>query len=282
MSTNEQQEKRIKRLVESNKILSSLNDVFEINSKMYTERDGSSEKPYMRQVGMKVCSGYARDNRGQYFIEKDARYSRLHLTDTANRASIKLHGYSVDLDPCGYHWNNESFVVTSHNIEVLNRYTLILDNFFNTTVVKHLIYDNDVCNIDIDIYADEFYEDDGDIFSQGVTMYETYRTCSVKVTISRKRERTCIFNLYLAKLTDDSLKIIYTDIFREVGLLNELRMSLIGHTCTPLCESTSTRMYNNELNALFAEAAKPRTRQEKNWFDKDAKPERIRSSRLFF
>ena len=268
MSASEQQEKQIKRLVESNKILSSLNNVFEINSKMYTARDGSSEQPYMRQVGMKVCSGYARDSHGQYFIEKDARYSRLHLTDTTNRASIKLHGYSVDLDPCGYHWNNESFVVTSHNIEVLNRYALILDNFFNTTVVKHLIYDNDVRGIDI--------------FSQGVTMYETYRACSVKVTINRKRERTCIFNLYLAKRDDDSLKIIYTDIFREVGLLNELRMSLIGHTCTPLCESTSTRMYNNELNALFAEAAKPRTRQEKNWFDKDAKPERMRSSRLFF
>ena len=74
----------------------------------------------------------------------------------------------------------------------------------------------------------------------------------------------------------------YLDVFREVGLLNELHMSLIGHTCTPLCESTSTRMYNNELNALFAEAAKPRTRQEKNWFNKDTKPERIRSSRLFF
>lgn len=74
----------------------------------------------------------------------------------------------------------------------------------------------------------------------------------------------------------------YLDVFREVGLLNELRMSLIGHACTPLCESTSTRMYNNELNALFAEAAKPRTRQEKNWLDKDAKPERMRLSRLFF
>lgn len=231
---------------------------------------------------MKVCSGYARDNRGQYFIEKDARYSRLHLTDTTNRASITLYGYSVDLDPHSYHWNNESFVVTSHNVEVLNRYALILDNFFNTTVVKHLIYDNDVRNIDIDIYADEFYEDDGDIFSQGVTMYETYRTCSVKVTVNRKRERTCIFKLYLTKLNDDSLKIIYTDIFREVGLLNELRMSLIGHTCTPLCESTSTRMYNTELNALFAEVAKPRSRQEKNWFDRDTKPERMRSSRLFF
>lgn len=134
MSANEQQEKQIKRLVESNKILSSLNDVFEINSKMYTERDGSSEKPYMRQVGMKVCSGHARDSRGQYFIEKDARYSRLHLTNTANRASIKLHGYSVDLDPCAYHWNNELFVVTSHNIEVLNRYALMLDNFFKVLI----------------------------------------------------------------------------------------------------------------------------------------------------
>ena len=102
------------------------------------------------------------------------------------------------------------------------------------------------------------------------------------MTINHKRERTCIFNLYLAKLNDDSLKIIYTDIFREVGLLNELRISLIGHTCTPLCESTSTRMCNNELNALFAEAAKPRTHQEKNRFDKDTKPERMRSSRLFF
>ena len=60
--------------------------------------------------------------------------------------------------------------------------------------------------IDIDIYADEFYEDDCDIFSQGVTMHETYRACSVKVTINRKRERTCIFNLYLAKRDDDSLK----------------------------------------------------------------------------
>lgn len=38
MSANEQQEKRIKRLVESNKILSSLNDVFEINSKMYMQK----------------------------------------------------------------------------------------------------------------------------------------------------------------------------------------------------------------------------------------------------
>lgn len=282
MSTNEQQEKRIKRLVESNKILSSLNDVFEINSKMYTERDGSSEQLYMRQVGMKVCSGYARDNRGQYFIERDARYSRLHLTDATNRASIELHGYSVDLDPYRYHWNNESFVVTSHNIEVLNRYALLLDNFFNTTTVKHLMYDNDVRNVKIDIHADEFYEDDGDIFSQGATLYEAYRDCSVKVTIDRKRDRACIFNLYLAQHEDGSLKVIYTSVFREVGLLNELRMSLIGHTCTPLCESTSTRMYNTELNALFAEVAKPRTRQEKKWFDKDAKPERMRSSRLFF
>lgn len=48
MSTNEQQEKRIKRLVESNKILSSLNDVFEINSKMYTERE-------MVQVSSRIC-----------------------------------------------------------------------------------------------------------------------------------------------------------------------------------------------------------------------------------
>ena len=144
------------------------------------------------------------------------------------------------------------------------------------------MYDDDVHDVAIDIYTNELYDDGGDIFSQGVTMYETYRTCSVKVTINRKRERTCIFNLYLAKRDDDSLKIIYTDIFREVGLLNELRMSLIGHTCTPLCESTSTHMYNNELNALFAEAAKPRTRQEKNWFNKDTKPDRMRSSRLFF
>ena len=281
MSANEQQEKRIKRLVESNKILSSLNDVFEINSKMYTERDGSSEQPYMRQVGMKVCSGYVRDNRGQYFIERDARYSRLHLTDATNRASIELHGYSADLDPHGYHWNNESFVVTSHNVEVLNRYALILDNFFNTTTVKHLMYDNDVRNVKIDIYADEFYEDDGDIFSQGATLYEAYRDCSVKVTIDRKRDRACIFKLSLAQHEDGSLKVIYTSVFREVGL-NEIRCQHIGSTSSPLTETMLTRMYNAELNALFAEAAKPRPRQEKSWFDKGTKPERMRSSRLFF
>ena len=282
MSTNEQQEKRIKRLVESNKILSSLNDVFEINSKMYTERDGSSEQPYTRQVGMKVCSGCVRDKNGQYFIEKDARYSRLHLTDTTNRASIELHGYSVDLDPRSYHWNNESFVVTSHNIEVLNRYALILDNFFNATTVKHLMYDNDVRNIEIDIYADEFYEDDGDIFSQGVTTYETYRTCSVKVTINRKRERTCIFNLYLAKLNDGSLKIIYTSVFREVGL-NEIRCQHIGSTSSPLTETMLTRMYNAELNSMFSDVARPKPRQENTFFaETNNESKRVRSSRLFF
>lgn len=281
MSTNEQQEKRIKRLVESNKILSSLNDVFEINSKMYTERDGSSEQPYMRQVGMKVCSGYVRDKNGQYFIEKDARYSRLHLTDTTNRASIELHGYGVDLDPISFRYSHESFAVTLRNVEVLNRYALILDNFFNATTVKHLMYDNDVRSIKIDIYADEFYEDDGDIISQGVTLYENYRNCSVKVTITRKRDRACIFKLYLAQHEDGSLKIIYTSVFREVGL-NEIRCQHIGSTCAPLAETMSTRMYSIELNSMFSEITRPKSRQEKNRFDKDTKPERMRSSRLFF
>ena len=282
MSTNEQHEKRIKRLVESNKILSSLNDVFEINSKMYTERDGSSEQPYMRQVGMKACSGYVRDNRGQYFIEKDARYSRLHLTDATNRASIELHGYSVDLDPCRYHWNHESFVATSHNIEVLNRYALLLDNFFNATTVKHLMYDNDVRNIKIDIYADEFYEDDGDIFSQGATLYEAYRDCSVKVTIDRKRDRTCIFKLYFAQHDDGSLKVIYTSVFREVGL-NEIRCQHIGSTSSPLTETMLTRMYNVELNSMFSDIARPKPRQENTFFaEANNESRRMRSSRLFF
>lgn len=280
MSTNEQHEKRIKRLVESNKILSSLNDVFEINSKMYTERDGSSEQPYMRQVGMKVCSGYARDNRGQYFIEKDARYSRLHLTDATNRASIELHGYSVDLDPSSFRYSHESFVVTLHNVEVLNRYALILDSFFNATTVKHLMYDNDVRSIKIDIYTDEIYEDDGDIISQGATLYENYRDCSVKVTITRKRDRACIFKLYLAQHEDGSLKIIYTSVFREVGLRN-LRTEYIDSTCAPLTETMSNRMYNAELNSMFSQIARPKPREESKLFSGD-KPERMRSTRVFF
>ena len=282
MSTNEQQEKRIKRLVESNKILSSLNDVFEINSKMYTERDGSSGQPYMRQVGMKVCSGYKRDKHGQYFIEKDARYSRLHLTETTNRASIELHGYSVDLDPSSFRYSHESFVVTLHNVEVLNRYALILDNFFNATTVKHLMYDNDVRSVKIDIYTDEIYEDDGDIISQGVTLYENYRTCSIKVTINRKRERTCIFNLYLVQHEDGPFKIIYTDVFREVGL-NEIRCQYIGSTSAPLTETMSTRMYNIELNSMFSEITRPKPRRENTLFaETNNESKRMRSSRLFF
>lgn len=282
MSANEQQEKRIKRLVESNKILSSLNDVFEINSKMYTERDGSSEQPYMRQVGMKVCSGYARDKHGQYFIEKDARYSRLHLTDTTNRASIELHGHSVDLDPRSFRYSHESFVVTLHNVEALNRYALILDNFFNTTTVKHLMYDNDVRSIKIDIYTDEIYEDDGDIISQGATLHENYRDCSVKVTITRKRDRTCIFKLYLAQHEDGSLKIIYTSVFREVGL-NEIRCQYIGSTSAPLTETMSTRMYNIELNSMFSEITRPKPRQENTLFaETNNESKRMCSSRLFF
>lgn len=142
------------------------------------------------------------------------------------------------------------------------------------------MYDNDVRNIEIDIYADEFYEDDGDIFSQGVTMYETYRTCSVKVTINRKRERTCIFNLYLAKNEDGSLKIIYTDVFREVGLSN-LRTEYIDSTCAPLTELMSNRMYNAELNSMFSQIARPKPREERKLFSGD-KPERMRSTRVFF
>lgn len=273
MSANEQQEALRKQNDAVEELLSSLDDVFEPRAPLYTVY--SDSEPCMSKVSMKVCSGYIKDEANKYSSRRDARYSRLQHSNWSHRASIALHGSNVDLNKSGLILHNERFVTTYRNVRVLNQYARILDQFFNTTVVKHLIYDNDVHNIDIDIYTDEFYADDGDIFSQGVTMYETYRTCSVKVTINRTRERTCIFNLYLTECDDNSLKIIYTDIFREVGLLNELRMSSIGHTCTPLCESMSTRMYNAELNALFADAAKPRPRQEKSWFDKDTKPERM-------
>lgn len=143
------------------------------------------------------------------------------------------------------------------------------------------MYDDDVHDAAIDIYTNELYDDGGDIFSQGVTTYENYRDCSIRVTLNRKLDRKFIFKLYVSKNEDDSFKIIYTDMFREVGV-TELRRHHIGSTRSPLYETTSSRMYNTELNTLFAEAAKPRTRQEKNWFDKDAKPERMRSSRLFF
>ena len=142
------------------------------------------------------------------------------------------------------------------------------------------MYDNDVRSIKIDIYADELYEDNGDLFSQGVTLYENYRACSIKVTINRKRERTCTFKLYLAKNEDGSLKIIYTDVFREVGLSN-LRTEYIDSTCAPLTETMSNRMYNAELNSMFSQIARPKPREERKLFSDD-KPERMRSTRVFF
>ena len=147
--------------------------------------------------------------------------------------------------------------------------------------MKHLIYDDDVRDVTIDIYTDELYDDDGDIFSQGVTMYENYRDCSIRVTINRKRDRKFIFKLYISKNEDSSFKIIYTDMFREVGS-TELHYCHVGSTSSPLCETTSSRMYNNTLNSIISDAARPKSHQESTLFLESKESRRMRSSRLFF
>lgn len=280
MGTDEKQEALRKQNEAVEELLSNLDDVFEPRAPLYTVY--SDSEPCMSKVSMKVCSGYIKDETNKYLSRRDARYSRLQHSNWSHRASIALHGSNVDLNKSGFILHNERFVTTYRNVRVLNQYARILDQFFNTTVVKHLIYDNDVRNIDIDIYADEFYEDDGDIFSQGVTMYEAYRTCSVKVTINRKRDRACIFKLYLAQHEDGSLKVIYTSVFREVGL-TEIRCQHIGSTSSPLTETMLTRMYNAELNSMFSDIARPKPRQENTFFaEANNESKQVRSSRLFF
>lgn len=144
------------------------------------------------------------------------------------------------------------------------------------------MYDDDVHDVAIDIYTNELYDDSGDIFSQGVTMYENYRDCSIRVTLNRKLDRKFIFKLYVSKNEDDSFKIIYTDMFREVGV-TELRRHHIGSTSSPLYETTSSRMYNTELNSMFSDIARPKPRQENTFFaETNNESKQARSSRLFF
>lgn len=143
------------------------------------------------------------------------------------------------------------------------------------------MYDDDVRDVAIDIYTNELYDDDGDIFSQGATMYENYRDCSIRVTINRKCDRKFIFKLYISKNEDGSFKIIYTDTFREVGS-TELHYRHVGSTSSPLCETTSSRMYNNTLNVIISDVTRSKSHQESTRFLENKESRRIRSSRLFF
>lgn len=282
MSANNLQDKLNTRKEQTEQILSQLHDVFtsKATSHIVQSTKNIDQTPFMSNVGMKMCRGYVKDNTGNYSSQFDSRYLQLRQPRVSYRSAITLHGDNVDLDDSGMTWRGESFVTTYHNVTVLNQYALILDNFLNTTTVKHLIYDNDTRDVEIDIYTNEFYEDNGDIFNQGATLYENYRTCSIKVTINRKRERACIFKLYIARNEDWSLKIIYTDVLRKVGL-NKLYTDHVGSTCAPLTELMSNKMYNIELNKMFSRITQPKSREENKFFSNDTN-ERMRTTQLFF